>query len=265
MAKRKSRANFKATATVMAINDETTNPPGQVEETDLPTEQEPIDPPKEEPLPDEPIDPNPPVLETRYGVITNARYVNVRKEPNPTSEVLKVAEEGERVIILYEDRGYYKVEFVNKIVGFISSEFVKEIHGGINTDKWFSKSESILTSVKKLLGIEEECEEFDLDIAMNINSAMATLRQLGIGPQEGFFISNKNATYEDYLGDNQRLIPQVKMYLFYKTKLGFDPPASSTVMECIKQMIAEVEWRLNVQVDPGDAFDYPVVPMDPIL
>lgn len=256
MAKKKSRI----TKTAQVIN-EITNPPGQVEETDPPTEQEPITPPEEKPTdpePDTPVDPPKPPAETRYGVVINARYVNVRAKPNSTAEVVRVAEEGERVLILYEELGYFKVEFIDRVVGFISSEFIKEIHGGVNTDKWFSKSESILTSVKKLLGIEEECEEFDLDIAMNINAAIATLRQLGVGPMEGFFISNKNATYADYLGDDSKEVSLVKMYLFYKTKLGFDPPASSSVMECIKQMIAETEWRLNAQVDGPENFDYPV-------
>lgn len=254
MAKRKSKANAK-----LAIN-EITNPPGQVEETDPSTEQEPVIPQEEKPTDPKPEEPANPISPTgtRYGVVINARYVNVREKPNSTSEVVRVAEEGERVLILYEELGYFKVEFIDRVVGFISSEFIKEVHGGINTDKWFSKSESILTSVKKLLGIEEECEEFDLDVAMNINAAIATLRQLGVGPIEGFFISNKNTTYEDYLGEDSKEASMVKMYLFYKTKLGFDPPASSSVMECIKQMIAETEWRLNVQVDGPENFDYPV-------
>lgn len=193
--------------------------------------------------------------ETRYGVIYNARYVNVRDAASPTANVIRVANEGERVILVYEDNGFYKVEFQDKSEGFISSDFIKEIHGSDTPDDWFTKSESILTSVKKLLGIDEECEEFDLDIMMNINSAIFTLRQLGVGPEDGFQVTSKNVTYSDYLGDNAKLIPEVKMYLFYKTKLGWDTPQSSAVIEIIKEQIREAEWRLNVQVDPEETFE----------
>lgn len=192
--------------------------------------------------------------ETRYGVVYNARYVNVRIEASQMADVIRVANEGERVIILYEENGFYKVEFEDGTSGFVAMEFIDEVHGG-NPDAFFSKSESILTSVKKLLGIEETCEEFDLDILMNINAAIFTLRQLGIGPAEGFQVTNKNVKYSDYLGEDSRLIPDVKMYLYYKTKLGFDPPTSSYVMDCIKQMISECEWRLNIEVDPEDTFE----------
>lgn len=194
------------------------------------------------------------VSETRYGVVYNARYVNVRDEPSQTGNVIRIANEGERVIILYSDNGFYKVQFIDGSSGFIASDFIKEIHGGETPDDFFNKTESILTSVKKLLGIDETCEEFDIDVMLNINAAIFTLRQLGVGPADGFTVTSKNATYSDFLGEDATLIPDVKMYLYYKTKLGFDPPASATVMECIKEMIRECEWRLNAEVDPGDAF-----------
>lgn len=115
--------------------------------------------------------------------------------------------------------------------------------------------DSILESVKKMLGIQSDYEEFDPDIIMNINAAIATLRQIGVGPQEELFmITGSNETYSDFLGEDNKEIPQVKMYLFYKTKLGFDPPQSSLVAESVKEMIREAEWRLNVQVDPRSTF-----------
>lgn len=193
--------------------------------------------------------------ETRYGVIYNAKYVNVRTQPSQTAEVLRVANEGERLIILYSDNGFYKVQFIDGSSGFVSMDFVKEIHGGETPEDFFNKTESILTSVKKLLGIEETCEEFDIDIELNINAAIFTLRQLGIGPNTSFMVTSKSTTYADYLGEDSNLIPQVKMYLYYKTKLGFDPPSSATVMECMKQMIAEAEWRLLQDADEKDFFD----------
>lgn len=115
--------------------------------------------------------------------------------------------------------------------------------------------DSILESVKKMLGIQSDYEEFDPDIIMNINAAIATLRQIGVGPQEELFmITGSNETYSDFLGEDNKEVPQVKMYLFYKTKLGFDPPQSSLVAESVKEMIREAEWRLNVQVDPRSTF-----------
>lgn len=108
---------------------------------------------------------------------------------------------------------------------------------------------SILTDVKKLLGITEEYEHFDTDIIIHINSAFFTLNQLGLGPVEGFSISDKTATWGDFLSD-ARDLEAVKTYVYLKTRIVFDPPTSSAVMESIKNMINELEWRLNVAVDP---------------
>lgn len=108
--------------------------------------------------------------------------------------------------------------------------------------------DSILTSVKKLLGIVEEYEHFDSDIIMHINSALFTLKQLGVGPSEGFTISDKTAVWTDFISDIDK-IEAVKSYVYLKVKLVFDPPASSAVMEAIKNQISEYEWRLNVEVE----------------
>lgn len=105
--------------------------------------------------------------------------------------------------------------------------------------------ESILTSVKKLLGIPEECEEFDADIIMHINSALFTLCQLGIGPESPFVIFSQDETYADFLGDFESIYQPVKTYLYYKARLGFDPPSSTSVIACIEEMTKETEWRLR--------------------
>lgn len=111
-----------------------------------------------------------------------------------------------------------------------------------------SEQESILTSVKKLLGIMEECAEFDSDIIMNINSAINTLFQLGVG-KEGFMINSKEDTYEDLLGELTPMFQNVKMYLFLKTRLGFDPPQTQALITSTKEMISELEWRIQIQMD----------------
>ena len=109
--------------------------------------------------------------------------------------------------------------------------------------------ESILTSIKKMLGITAEYDHFDPDIIMHINSVFMILNQLGVGPEEGFYIEDHSATWDDYLDDPGKL-QMIKSYMHMKVKLLFDPPASSSVMKCIEDNIREFEWRLNVAVDP---------------
>lgn len=110
--------------------------------------------------------------------------------------------------------------------------------------------ESILTSIKKLLGIAEEYEHFDADLIMHINSVFSILTQLGVGPSNGFSIEDEDARWRDFIGEDKG-IEMVKSYIHLKVKLLFDPPLSSAVIESMNQMIKELEWRLNVAVDPS--------------
>lgn len=113
------------------------------------------------------------------------------------------------------------------------------------------KTTSILNSVKKLLGVMPEMKEFDLDILMHINNAISILSQIGVKPLDGFLVLSEKETYEDYLGnESKRLGPHVGLYLMYRTKLGFDPPQSSVMTECIKEAIKELETRISYMVDP---------------
>lgn len=105
--------------------------------------------------------------------------------------------------------------------------------------------ESILTSIKKLLGIAEEYEHFDPDIIMHINSVFMILTHMGVGPSEGFYIEDATSTWDDFLQDNSK-IEAVKSYVYMKTRLLFDPPSSSAVMESMNKLIAEIEYRLYV-------------------
>lgn len=108
--------------------------------------------------------------------------------------------------------------------------------------------ESILTSIKKLLGITEEYEHFDEDIIMHINSVFMILTQLGVGPPEGFRIEDKTATWNEFISDDVRL-DSVKSYMHLKVKLLFDPPLSSAAIESMNRMINEFEWRINVAAE----------------
>lgn len=107
---------------------------------------------------------------------------------------------------------------------------------------------SILTSIKKLLGVAEDYVEFDEDIMTHINSVFLNLTQLGVGPEEGFMIEDNTAEWGDFINDSVQL-QAVKTYVYLKVKLLFDPPLSSSVTESINRMIAELEWRLNAAVD----------------
>lgn len=110
--------------------------------------------------------------------------------------------------------------------------------------------DSILTSIKKLLGIAEEYEHFDQDIIIHINSVLMILTQIGVGPSGGFSIIDKSSTWTDFVTDINQ-IEAVRTYIYLKVRLIFDPPSSSAVMEAINRTISELEWRLNVAVDPG--------------
>lgn len=109
--------------------------------------------------------------------------------------------------------------------------------------------DSILTSIKKLLGVTEEYEQFDADITMHINSVFMILNQLGVGPETCFSVKDKHDLWEDFLPETDKNFEPVKSYMHMKVKLLFDPPASSIVMESMNRMISELEWRMCTQVE----------------
>jgi hypothetical protein len=108
--------------------------------------------------------------------------------------------------------------------------------------------DSILTSIKKLLGITEEYTHFDSDLIMHITSVFSVLTQLGVGPDEGFSIEDESAEWSDFVEDMNK-INAVKSYMHLKVKLIFDPPTSSAVIESMDKMIKEYEWRLTVAAE----------------
>lgn len=108
--------------------------------------------------------------------------------------------------------------------------------------------ESILTSIKKLLGLSKEYEAFDTDIIIHINTVFGILNQLGVGPSEGFKIEDDLATWEMFINDVNDL-ESVKTYIYLKVKTIFDPPLNSSVLQSYKESIKELEWRLNAEVE----------------
>ena len=108
--------------------------------------------------------------------------------------------------------------------------------------------ESILTSIKKLLGIEEDYKQFDTDIIIHINTVLMGLTQIGVGPEEGFAITDEYSTWEDFIGDKPYL-NSAKSYMYLRVRTLFDPPLSSAALDSMKKLADEFEWRLQVAVE----------------
>ena len=112
--------------------------------------------------------------------------------------------------------------------------------------------ESILVYVKKLLGIQADYNHFDPDIIYGINAAFGVLTQLGVGPEEGFSISDDSATWDEFVSDTPRL-SLIKEYVCLKTRLVFDPPTGAALIDVMNKTAAEYEWRLYVASDGGES------------
>lgn len=104
---------------------------------------------------------------------------------------------------------------------------------------------SILTSIKKALGVPADYTVYDPDIILFTNSVLATLNQIGIGPDEGFQIEGADETWESFIGDDPRL-NNVKQYVATKVRLAFDPPATSFTIQALKDIAEELEQRIFI-------------------
>jgi hypothetical protein len=109
--------------------------------------------------------------------------------------------------------------------------------------------ESILTSIKKLLGIGEDYTQFDTDIIMHINSVFFILNQIGVNPENNFSITDKESLWAEYLLPTQNL-QIVKTYMYLRVRLLFDPPISGSLVEVMKNQASELEWRIMINVEP---------------
>lgn len=107
---------------------------------------------------------------------------------------------------------------------------------------------SVLGSVKKMLGLAEDFDAFDLDVIIHINSAFSTLYQAGVGPVSGFSIEDANDTWDRFIG-NKMTINDVKTYVYLRVRLLFDPPSTSFALKAVEDQITELLWRLNVADD----------------
>jgi hypothetical protein len=127
--------------------------------------------------------------------------------------------------------------------------------------------ESILKSVKKILGVYPDDDSFDLDIITHINSAFSVLHQLGVGPDDGFYIEDDEPKWSDFLDGPTPLIREVQTCVYLRVRLLFDPPTTSYALAALERQIEEHEWRVNVKreetgwVDP----DPPGPPVEELL
>ena len=125
--------------------------------------------------------------------------------------------------------------------------------------------ESILTSIKRMLPMDPTCTEFDEPIIAHINTALLSLNQIGIGPDEGFLIMSANETWDQFIATSESFssgssvidtgskktayLQAVKTYIYLSVKLAFDPPTNASVIESINKQMERLEWRLNAQTD----------------
>jgi hypothetical protein len=122
--------------------------------------------------------------------------------------------------------------------------------------------QSILKSTKKMLGIGDDDESFDLDIITHINSAFSHLNDLGVGPEDGFVIDDDSEEWDDFLPDadtdgkpNLVKLSKVKTVVFIRTKMVFDPSASSYLQDSMEKLLQEAEWRLSTNRESTDWVD----------
>lgn len=108
--------------------------------------------------------------------------------------------------------------------------------------------ESILTTIKLMLGVTEECKHFDVPIIVHINTALMRLSQLGVGPKKPIRIVDDLNTWDELLLEAEDL-EGAKDYIYLEVKKKFDPPTSSFVLESMKNEADKLEWCLNVQAE----------------
>lgn len=111
--------------------------------------------------------------------------------------------------------------------------------------------DSILTTIKSQFPIEQSDTSFDNTLITLINSVFSILLQLGVGPNNGFYITGYGEKWTDFIEGDPCALKDVKTYIYMKVRMMFDPPTNSAVLSATERMIAEYEWRLNVAVDPS--------------
>jgi len=105
------------------------------------------------------------------------------------------------------------------------------------------KGASILETIRKMIGPSVTYDVFDTDLIIHINSAFSRLCQLGVGPEIPFRITGTEETWDEFIPGV--MSDDIVQYVYLKTKMMFDTPASSTVVDAIQKQIDMLEWTLK--------------------
>ena len=111
-----------------------------------------------------------------------------------------------------------------------------------------NEMDSVLLSVKKMIGIPKDYDAFDTDIILNINTVFDGLNQMGVGPEEGFSISDDSTEWSEFLTFD-RNSEMVKTYMYLKVRMLFDPPTNASLANVYQEQLKEYEWRLLIFAD----------------
>lgn len=111
--------------------------------------------------------------------------------------------------------------------------------------------ESILISIKDMLGIDKDCDAFEEDIIIFINSGFSTLYQIGFDPIKDFRITDESSKWSDIPTEDFDIMDLIKPYIYMKVRTLFDPPTSSFVLDALNNQIKEYEWRIQIQSEGG--------------
>ncbi len=116
-------------------------------------------------------------------------------------------------------------------------------------------NDSIIVTIKKMLGLDDAYTAFDMDVIVSINAALMTLCQIGVGPKGGYEVVDYDQTWSDFLLNPVKL-GAVKSYVYMQVKMAFDPPSNSFLMEAMKEQCKELLFRLNVQAESAEKMDF---------
>ena len=111
-------------------------------------------------------------------------------------------------------------------------------------------NESILNSIKQMLGIDEDYEAFDSSLIPMINGALLLAWQLGYGCK--IQIVDERTTWRDFLSEAENCLGAVQSFVYSRVKMEFDPPSSSVAADAMNDLASEMSWRLNIAYEEGD-------------
>jgi len=126
---------------------------------------------------------------------------------------------------------------------------VEEVNNNETNTQSNDQIDNILIDIKKLIGLLEEDDSFDVDVLININNAIDTLWELGVINKPYNRVQN-DTTWTQIFGNECSQLDMIKTYIYLKTKLIFDPPLNASLLESLRENIRETEYRLNISYDP---------------